>query len=90
MAKRLIQIEFGYKYCVEDKILIGSQDKIIADFRNMAWALSLNLDEINDAQIRELCRPVIDAHKKGIHRGKAQFVTRLMSLFDFKCEVLDE
>lgn len=82
MSAKVIIFDNDYRCYVESNYIADKDGVLIADLHFTLIDLSLNLNEMTDAQIWALCKPIIAAYEKGIKQTQDKIIKKLLQTFD--------
>lgn len=86
MSAKVVIFDNGYKCYIKSNYVSDENGMLIGDLYSTVNELSLTLDEMSEAQIWALCKPIIQAHKLGIEQTERKMTKKILKIFDLKEE----
>ena len=84
MSARVVIFDNDYRCYIGTHNIADKNDVLIANLSLTLNSLSLNLSEMSDLQIWELCKPVIYAYEMGVKKTQDKMTKKLLEIFDLK------
>lgn len=84
MSAKVVMFDNGYRYYLDSEYLADENGVLVVGLYDLIRELPLNPKELSDVQLWALCKPIIQAHKKGIEQTERKMTQKIFKIFDLK------